>query len=83
MMNRFYLLILALGLFTSSLVAQTNVDPSASLEINSTNKGFLPPRLTEAQRDAISHPAMGLLIYNLETFALNVYSGASWVQLGL
>jgi len=36
---------------------------SAQLDINSTSKGLLPPRMTKAQRDAISIPANGLMIF--------------------
>lgn len=78
------LLTLALGMFTTSLVAQTNVDPSAALEIDSTTKGFLPPRMSTAQRNAISSPAVGLIIYNTTTQKLNFYNGSSnsWEELG-
>lgn len=41
----------------------TTPDASALLDINSTTKGFLPPRMTKTQRDAIASPASGLLIY--------------------
>jgi len=37
--------------------------PSAALEVNSTNSGFLPPRMTFAQRNAIVNPTQGLIIY--------------------
>ncbi len=37
--------------------------PSAKLDISSTTQGFLPPRMTAAQRDAIANPAFGLIIY--------------------
>ena len=47
-----------------------------------TTKGFLPPRMTTTQRDAISSPATGLTIYNTTTNALNVYNGSSWVAAG-
>ncbi len=45
-------------------VAGTNTAASASavLEANSTTQGFLPPRMTMAQRDAIASPAKGLII---------------------
>jgi hypothetical protein len=59
----------------------TNV-PSSQLTIDSTTKGFLPPRMTTAQRDAIASPATGLVIYNTTTLAANVYNGTSWVGLG-
>ena len=47
-------------------IGQTDFTPDASavLELQATNKGFLVPRMTTAQRDAITNPANGLLIYN-------------------
>jgi hypothetical protein len=48
----------------------------AILEAKSTTKGFLPPRMTTAQRDAIATPAAGLMIYNTTTAKLNVYTTA-------
>ena len=42
-------------------------DPSAILELNSTTKGFLMPRMTEAQRNAIVAPATGLQVYNTDS----------------
>lgn len=47
---------------------------SARLDVDSTTKGFLPPRMTEAQRDAIATPAAGLMIYNTTTNKLNVFT---------
>ena len=38
-------------------------DTSAILDLSATNKGFLPPRMTAAQRAAIVQPATGLLVY--------------------
>ncbi|MEQ1694803.1 MAG: hypothetical protein ABL901_03085 [Hyphomicrobiaceae bacterium] len=51
---------------------------TALLDITSTTKGFLPPRMTTTQRDAIATPATGLTVYNSTTNALNVYNGTSW-----
>ena len=62
------------------LMAQTNVDPSAALEIDSTTKGFLPPRMTTVQRNAITSPAEGLLIYNTSTQKINFYNGTLWEE---
>jgi hypothetical protein len=45
---------------------------SAALEVKSTTKGFLLPRLTTAQRDAISSPELGLMIYNT---SINIFQG--------
>ena len=50
-------------------------DASAQLEINSTTKGLLPPRMTTAQRDAISNPAIGLMIYNTDTKCTETFLG--------
>jgi len=54
--------------------------PSASalLDVSSTTQGLLPPRMTGVQRDAISSPAAGLMIYNTTTNKLNFYNGTAW-----
>jgi hypothetical protein len=51
---------------------------SAKMEIASTTQGFLPPRMSTAQRDAIVSPTIGLIIYNTTTNCLNFYVGSSW-----
>jgi len=56
-------------------------DISSSLEISSTNTGFLPPRLTTEQRNAIENPAIGLMIFNLSTYCHNFYNGVEWKEL--
>jgi len=48
-------------------------DASAALEVSSTNKGFLPPRLTTSQRNSIANPAKGLTIYNTSKECLEWY----------
>jgi hypothetical protein len=55
-------------------------DASAQLDVTSTTRGFLPPRMTTTQRDAISSPAAGLVIYNTTTSKLQVYT-TSWTDL--
>lgn len=55
---------------------------SAQLELASTTSGFLPPRMTTAQRDAISSPATGLVVFNSTTAQLEVFDGASWLGVG-
>jgi len=54
---------------------------SAQLEVASTSKGFLPPRLTTAERDAISSPAAGLVLYNSTTNKLQVRTNTAWTDL--
>ena len=56
-------------------------DPSAKLDVYSTNSGVLLPRLTTAQRDAITSPATGLLIYNTDENCYEFWSGSTWVSL--
>lgn len=70
-------------LATTQLQAQVGIGTStpaasAKLEISSTTQGFLPPRMTTAQRDAISSPATGLTIYNTTLKSVEVYNGTAW-----
>jgi hypothetical protein len=51
---------------------------SAALDVNSTTKGFLPPRMTTSQRDSISTPEAGLTIWNTTNKQLEVYDGSYW-----
>ena len=56
---------------------------SAYLEVGPTsgaNKGFLPPRLSTTERDAIASPANGLMIYNKTTNNFQGYNGSAWVN---
>ncbi|MCX6602548.1 MAG: hypothetical protein NTV52_03025 [Acidobacteria bacterium] len=48
------------------------------LDLTSTTKGFLPPRMTTGQRDAITSVPAGLTIYNTSTNKLNFYNGSAW-----
>jgi hypothetical protein len=50
----------------------------AVLDLTSTTRGFLPPRMTTAQRDAITSVPAGLMIYNTSTNKLNFYNGSAW-----
>ncbi|MCK9614484.1 MAG: hypothetical protein M0R48_03150 [Candidatus Omnitrophica bacterium] len=52
--------------------------PQAKLDVNSTTSGFLPPRMTEAQRNAISSPAQGSVIFNTSSQRINYYDGSRW-----
>lgn len=51
---------------------------AAALDVTSTTKGFLPPRMTTTQRNAISSPPSGLVIYNTTTKKLDFYNGTVW-----
>jgi uncharacterized protein (TIGR02145 family) len=56
------------------------ISPSAILELESTTKGFLLPRMTTTQRDAIA-PVAGLTIYNTTINGLQIYDGLMWSTL--
>lgn len=65
-------------LFCTQLIAQVGVgtsapDASAKLEVSSTEKGFLVPRMTTTQRNLISSPANGLLLYNTTDNELQIH----------
>jgi hypothetical protein len=72
--------------FTSlsgSVLVNTTTDVASSvLTVNSTTKGFLPPRMTTTQRDAIVTPATGLKIYNTTLGTTDTYDGATWQRFG-
>ena len=55
-------------------------DGSAMLDITSTHKGLLIPRMTSTQRDAISNPAEGLQIINTTTKCIEIFFSPSWQQ---
>jgi len=52
--------------------------PQAALDVNSTTQGFLPPRMTVAQRDAIVNPVAGLVIYCIDCDEMEMYNGTIW-----
>jgi hypothetical protein len=54
---------------------------NAILDISSTTKGFLFPRLDNTQRATITSPAQGLMIYNTNSQCLEVYVNTSWLPL--
>jgi hypothetical protein len=54
---------------------------SALLEMESTTKGFLPPRMTTTQKNAIATPSSGLVVYDSTTNKLCCYNGSTWNDL--
>ncbi|MFT3681955.1 MAG: hypothetical protein QM791_16900 [Ferruginibacter sp.] len=53
---------------------------SAAFEVRSTTRGFLVPRMTTTQRDAIASPVAGLEIFNTTTNKKDIYNGSAWVS---
>jgi hypothetical protein len=81
-------LITLICIFSSTqLTAQTGIGTttphaSAKLDITSVDKGFLPPRMTSSQRDAIPSPAAGLMVYQTDgTSGLYFYNGTAWIYI--
>ena len=82
--------ILLFGLLLPKLGAQNvgiNGDnstpaPSAMLDVKSTDKGILIPRMTQTQRNLIASPATGLLVYQIDgTDGFYFYNGTAWTSL--
>jgi len=86
----FSLFTLTFSLFTFTSSAQgvainttgASANSSSILDVNSTEKGFLIPRLSTTERDAITVPASSLLIYNTTTKCFEFYENGNWHALG-
>ena len=76
----------AISLTTYAQVGVGTATPhaSAALDVTSTTKGLLPPRMTQTQRNAISTPMAGLMVYCTDCGANGepqYYNGTSWVNM--
>jgi hypothetical protein len=58
----------------------TSIHSSAIVDITSTTQGFLQPRQTTTQRNAISSPATGLFVYDSTINAESYYNGTAWLR---
>ena len=74
-----------ISIITATSFAQNNIgigtnapNTSAALDITSTNKGLLIPRMTTAQRTAIATTATGLMVFDTDTNSFWYYSGSAW-----
>ena len=81
-MKKLILLLPIFVLLQMCLYAQVGIgtatpNASAKLDVSSTTQGFLPPRMTQVQRDQIPSVA-GLMIYNTTTNKPNYYDGTMW-----
>ncbi len=61
-------------------IGTTTPNSASILDIESTSKGFLYPRMSNTQMLAITSPANGLVIYNTDAGVLYVYNGNNWVS---
>lgn len=89
-MKKIILTITLIGALFYTNFAQNNIgintdtpDSSAILDIVSEDKGLLIPRMTTSQRDSISQPANGLMVFDVELDAFSYYSDSlnSWIVL--
>ena len=87
MKKLFYLCIVLVGMSATAQVGigvpTADINASAQLEVSSTSKGFLAPRMTQAQKNNISSPAAGLLVYQTDAPSGFYYFDGSVWQSGL
>lgn len=72
------------GIFAQSVAVNatgSTADPSSMLDVQSTSKGMLIPRMTTAQRNAIPNPALGLLAFDTDTDQFWYFDGNAWKQI--
>lgn len=60
------------------VVGGNSIDSSSQLEVRSVTKGFLPPRMTTTQKNAIASPAAGLVVYDSTLNKLCVRTATAW-----
>jgi len=78
------LLILKGGLLFSQVAISTDGSvphASAVLDLQSANQGLLPPRMAEAQRNAIANPIAGLIVWCSDCGELQVFNGTTWTNM--
>ncbi len=77
-------IIVSLNLFSQNVgINETGnaADPSSLLDLSSTTKGFLAPRMNLTERSSILNPATGLLVYQTDyTPGFYYFNGINWVQ---
>jgi hypothetical protein len=61
-------------------IGTTTPQASAQLDVTSTTKGILIPRMTTAQRTAIATPVPGLLVFDNTSSSFWFYNGSSWTE---
>jgi hypothetical protein len=86
-MVRLFIALVAMLLVSTDGFGQVSIGspvphPSAQLDVSSSSKGFLPPRMTFAERNAIVNPAPGLMIFNTTTQNLEIFTPqGGWFQI--
>ena len=75
-----FILLLSASGFAQVGIGTTSPDASSALDISATDKGFLMPRMTTAQKTIIANPATGLQVYDTDTKSIWSYNGTAWVE---
>jgi hypothetical protein len=78
------ILLLTFNVFSQNVGINTDgsqPDNSAMLDVKSSDKGFLPPRLSSVQISHISNPAEGLMVYNTDQKKIIYFNGTDWLYL--
>ena len=88
MMKKFLsltLLLFSMLSFSQVGIGTNSPNMSAQLDVTSTTKGFLPPRMTYAEKIAIPEPAIGLMIWctDCDNGEMQVFSGREWQKINL
>lgn len=71
----------AVDMGSTLIVGGTTPNASAAMQVDSTNQGFLPPRMTTAQRTSITTPADGLQVYDSDLDEMYVRANGAWASL--
>jgi hypothetical protein len=80
------LFIISTASFSQIGIGTTTPETSAILDISVDNlpanakKGLMPPKMTQTERDAITLPAVGLMVFNTTTNRPNFWSGTEWLN---
>ncbi len=84
-MNKIITALVFVMSITANLSAQVGIgtsspDASAALDITASDKGLLIPRMTTAQRMAITAPANSLMVFDTDTNSQWLYVDSAWVE---
>ena len=69
--------------YTQVGIGTSNPDTSALLDITTTTQGLLIPRMTNVERQAISNPQPGLMVFDTDSDTFMVYNGSGWTNLSV
>ena len=76
-----FILFFTLNINAQVGVGTLNPDSSSMLDITSTTKGFLAPRMSTSEKNAITSPTKGLMVFDNDQDKFNYYDGSNWIQI--